>query len=86
MHELWTMSYELRATSYKRVLLKISGEGFCSENGRGIEKEAVASVAREIGQALKQVQGAEIAVVVGGGRCPTQGNEGGRELLGRPLN
>lgn len=52
-------------TRYKRVLLKISGEGFCSEKGRGIEKEDVDSVAREIRQASKT--GAEIAVVVGGG-------------------
>lgn len=51
--------------SYKRVLLKISGEGFCSANGRGIEKKDVDSIAREIRQATKT--GAEIAVVVGGG-------------------
>lgn len=52
-------------TQYTRVLLKISGEGFCTENSSGIEKEDVDSVAREIGQASKT--GAEIAVVVGGG-------------------
>ena len=52
---------------YTRVLLKISGEGFCSENSRGVEREAVDSVAREIKQTLNQIPGAEIAVVVGGG-------------------
>jgi uridylate kinase len=52
-------------TRYARVLLKISGEGFCSEDGYGVEKKAVDSVAREIRQASKI--GAEIAVVVGGG-------------------
>lgn len=50
---------------YKRVLLKISGEGFCSKNSRGIEKGDVDLVAREIGQAVGT--GVEIAVVVGGG-------------------
>lgn len=55
----------LSAMSYKRVLLKISGEGFCSENGRGIEKKDVDLIAREIEQASKT--GTEIAVVVGGG-------------------
>ncbi len=52
-------------TRYTRVLLKISGEGFCSENGRGIEKGDVDSIAREIERASKI--GTEIAVVVGGG-------------------
>lgn len=51
--------------SYKRILLKISGEGFCSENGCGIEKKEIDSVAREIERASKI--GTEIAVVVGGG-------------------
>ncbi|MGR3309433.1 MAG: UMP kinase [Candidatus Brocadiales bacterium] len=52
-------------TLYTRVLLKISGEGFCSENSRNIEKKDVDSLAREIEQASKT--GAEIAIVVGGG-------------------
>lgn len=52
-------------TLYTRVLLKISGEGFCSENSRNIEKKDVDSLAREIEHASKT--GAEIAVVVGGG-------------------
>lgn len=54
-----------RKAQYKRILLKISGEGFCTEKGNGIDKKVVDSVAKEIKQALKT--GVEIAVVVGGG-------------------
>ncbi|HHT9126220.1 MAG TPA: UMP kinase [Candidatus Brocadiia bacterium] len=52
-------------TRYTRVLLKISGEGFCSEKNHGVEKEDVDSIASEIERGSKI--GAEIAVVVGGG-------------------
>lgn len=50
---------------YKRVLLKVSGEGFGDENGRGLESERFIALARDI----KKVSGmgAELAVVVGGG-------------------
>ena len=50
---------------YKRVLLKISGEGFCPENSSGIDAAKFAFIAREI----KNVRntGVEIAIVVGGG-------------------
>ncbi|MDR4504573.1 MAG: UMP kinase [Candidatus Scalindua sp.] len=51
--------------NYKRILLKISGEGFCSEEKSGIEAEKFASVAGEIKKA-KSTQ-AEIAIVLGGG-------------------
>ncbi len=50
---------------YQRVLLKISGEGFCRPGERGIDGEALESVAREILAAQKL--GVEVAVVVGGG-------------------
>ena len=51
--------------NYRRVLLKISGEGFCSEDTTGIESEKFAFIAAEIKKAKrKQV---EIAVVLGGG-------------------
>jgi len=33
---------------YKRVLLKMSGEGFGSENWRGIKKENFIALAKEI--------------------------------------
>jgi uridylate kinase len=50
---------------YKRVLLKISGEGFCPEGGFGIEGDELNSVARELVDVCKM--GVELAVVVGGG-------------------
>ena len=50
---------------YKRVLLKISGEGFCPEGGTGIEGDELNSIARELVDVCKT--GIELAVVVGGG-------------------
>jgi uridylate kinase len=53
------------ASKYKRVLLKISGEGFCPEGGFGIEGEELNEIARELVDVCKL--GVELAVVVGGG-------------------
>ena len=53
------------ARPYKRVLLKISGEGFCPEGGTGIEGDELNSIARELVDVCKT--GIELAVVVGGG-------------------
>src|SRR3954470_5238139 len=50
---------------YKRVLLKISGEGFCPEGGFGIEGEELEQIARECIDVCKT--GVQLAVVVGGG-------------------
>jgi uridylate kinase len=50
--------------AYSRVLLKISGEAFCKEGGRGIDIKEVRYIAREVVEASKIAQ---IAVVVGGG-------------------
>src|SRR5687768_17049056 len=50
---------------YKRVLLKISGEGFCPEGGFGIEGDELNEVARELVDVCKM--GVQLAVVVGGG-------------------
>jgi len=50
---------------YRRVLLKISGEGFCKPGGKGVDGNELELVAREI-LAAHQL-GAQIAVVVGGG-------------------
>src|SRR5947207_5004783 len=50
---------------YKRVLLKISGEGFCPEGGCGIEGEELEQIARECIDVCKS--GVQLAVVVGGG-------------------
>lgn len=50
---------------YKRVLLKISGEGLCQPGGFGIDGDVLQTMAEEIIEACKS--GTEIAVVVGGG-------------------
>src|SRR5712675_1432718 len=53
------------APAYKRVLLKISGEGFCPEGGFGIEGAELNEIARECVDVCKT--GVQLAVVVGGG-------------------
>lgn len=50
---------------YKRVLLKISGEGLQGENSYGISSERIREIAEEI--ILAKQAGAEIGLVVGGG-------------------
>jgi uridylate kinase len=50
---------------YKRVLLKISGEGFCHEGGFGIEGPELENIARQCVEVAKM--GVELAIVVGGG-------------------
>ncbi|MCF6155957.1 MAG: UMP kinase [Candidatus Brocadia sp.] len=50
---------------YKRVLLKVSGEGFGDEGGRGLESERFIALAKEIQKICKE--GVELAIVVGGG-------------------
>jgi len=50
---------------YKRVLLKISGEGFCPEGGFGIEAKELEGIARELIEVAQM--GVKLAVVVGGG-------------------
>jgi uridylate kinase len=50
---------------YKRVLLKISGEGFCHEGGFGIEAEQLEGIAQQCVDVARM--GVELAIVVGGG-------------------
>ncbi len=52
-------------SKYKRVLLKLSGESFCSPGGFGIEGEALESIAERIFQLC--TLGPEVAIVVGAG-------------------
>ncbi|MCS7034609.1 MAG: UMP kinase [Phycisphaerae bacterium] len=52
-------------TVYQRVLLKISGEGFCHEGGFGIEAEELDLIARQCVEAASM--GTQLAIVVGGG-------------------
>jgi len=50
---------------YKRVLLKISGEGFCHEGSFGIEAPELETIARQCMEIAQM--GVELAIVVGGG-------------------
>src|SRR6478735_6678042 len=50
---------------YRRVLLKISGEGFCHEGGFGIEAGELENIARQCVDVAKM--GVQLAIVVGGG-------------------
>lgn len=50
---------------YRRVLLKLSGEAFCSPGGFGVEPADLEIIAGEV-KAAKEA-GAQLAVVVGGG-------------------
>ncbi|MQT12057.1 UMP kinase [Segnochrobactrum spirostomi] len=51
--------------SWKRVLLKLSGEALMGDKGFGIDNKVIDRLAGEIDQAVKL--GAEVGVVVGGG-------------------
>jgi uridylate kinase len=50
---------------YKRVLLKISGEGFCHEGSFGIEARDLENIARQCVEVAQM--GVQLAIVVGGG-------------------
>src|SRR5690349_15623478 len=56
---------EVAPPKYKRVLLKISGEGFCHEGGFGIEAEHLEDIACQCVDVARM--GVELAIVVGGG-------------------
>jgi len=51
--------------AYQRVLLKVSGEGFCKPGHFGVDPEAVRTVARQVQEVAGT--GCQLAVVVGGG-------------------
>ncbi|MDP9175008.1 MAG: UMP kinase [Planctomycetota bacterium] len=51
--------------AYSRVLLKISGEGFCKEGSFGIEAPELENIARQCMDVAKM--GVQLAIVVGGG-------------------
>lgn len=65
------------ATSYKRILLKLSGEELMGEQGYGIDADVLKYLAHELAQVHEL--GVEIAVVIGGGnilRGKTAADEG----------
>ena len=51
--------------SYKRVLLKVSGEALMGARDYGIDNDTVERIAAEIGEAV--AQGAQLCLVIGGG-------------------
>lgn len=53
------------SSRYRRVILKISGEGFVHPGERGIAMDAVAHIAQQTGRAAQL--GVQIAIVLGGG-------------------
>ena len=53
------------AAGYSRVLLKISGEGFCREGSFGIEAPELDTIARQCAEVAQL--GVQLAIVVGGG-------------------
>jgi uridylate kinase len=68
--------------SYRRVLLKLSGESFARPGERGISMEEVLHIAQETARAA--AKGVELAVVIGGGNILrggafTAGNTGVQE-------
>lgn len=52
-------------TSYKRILLKLSGESLAAGQGHGIDTERLHQYASQIKEAVET--GVEIAIVIGGG-------------------
>jgi uridylate kinase len=55
----------MAACAYKRVLLKVSGEGFCKPGACGLDPEEVRTIARQVKEVVEN--GCELAIVVGGG-------------------
>ena len=50
--------------SYKRVLLKLSGEVFGGEKGIGVDPDVVHDVANQIADVVRS--GVQVAIVIGG--------------------
>ncbi|WP_181348702.1 UMP kinase [Thalassobacillus sp. CUG 92003] len=50
---------------YRRIVLKLSGEALCGQDGFGIEPGVIQSIARQVKEVAEL--GVEVAVVVGGG-------------------
>jgi len=55
----------MNRSSYKRVLLKLSGEVFGGEKGIGVDPDIVHDIALQIAEVVRS--GVQIAIVVGGG-------------------
>ncbi len=55
----------MKASKYKRIVLKVSGEALAGESGYGIDNNIMSSIARQVVEVVKI--GVEVAIVVGGG-------------------
>lgn len=68
------------SNTYKRVLLKLSGEALLGEQGHGIDGDILTAYAEEIGAV--QEQGVEVSIVIGGGNI-FRGVKGATEGMDR---
>ena len=50
---------------FKRIILKISGEGLCKTNGFGLDSDEIKNIAREAADVA--ARGVQVGVVIGGG-------------------
>lgn len=57
--------YEVQRTSYKRIILKLSGEALAGQQGYGIDSEMITSIANQVKEVYDM--NVEVAIVVGGG-------------------
>ncbi len=71
---------EPAAPAYRRVVLKLSGQALAGGLGTGVDPEVVASVARQVRDALRL--GCQVAIVVGGGNL-WRGREGASRGMDR---
>ncbi|HWI41278.1 MAG TPA: UMP kinase, partial [Verrucomicrobiae bacterium] len=55
----------MEKASYKRVLLKLSGEALAGDQGYGIEPRTITAIASEIREVVDM--GTQLALVIGGG-------------------
>lgn len=59
------MSSAVPALTYRRILLKLSGEALAGEKGHVFDFDTISRLAREIGDVV--AMGAEVGLVIGGG-------------------
>jgi len=68
------------SSAYKRVLVKISGNGFCKPGESGLDPQEIDSIAEQAARIQKT--GVDLAIVVGGGNI-VRGREFSRQGTGR---
>ena len=80
-----------RKASYKRIMLKLSGEALAGQQGYGIDPDIIMGIAREIRGVVDL--GVQLAIVIGGGIGPVRGRLRGLvailvqiQFLGKPAH